>query len=111
MYHTLLVRIINGYSQRGKKIDDLINRGKSPLMRGSMNIVRQRLPLNIIHRYIGRCLIRFTWARYVDFMNLYDVGVMQRSNRLAFFGKSIEKIWIGLEVGVERFYDNIPALL
>ena len=109
MDHPLLMGIVKSEADCCEDVHNVIGGRELPLVRCVTDIVSERRPLDIIHHHIGRGNLRVRGLNELKVVNLHDIGVVQRRNKLPFALETRGEIGIGLKIGVELLYGNVAS--
>src|SRR5437773_251729 len=103
MNHAFLMRIVKGQADGGEDGDNISCLWKLSLMRGITDVFSQRGTFDIVHDHIGCGGVRVWRVHELEVMNLYDIGMAQRRNKLCLTLKTCDGIRIVLQIGIELF--------
>src|SRR5579875_1972673 len=106
MDHALPVCVVNRLANRSEEVDNLRRRWNLPFMGCLMKIVRQRLAFDVLHHHVGQGCVgtafRLLWLHHMEIVDLHDIGMMQRSDKLGFALKARDEIRIIAQVRSEE---------
>src|SRR5579875_2269394 len=115
MDHALPVCVVNRLANRSEEVDNLRRRWNLPFMGCLMKIVRQRLAFDVLHHHVGQGCVgtafRLLWLHHMEIVDLHDIGMMQRSDKLGFALKARDEIRIIAQVRVQQFDGDIALQL
>lgn len=110
MDHAMLVSIVNGKTDRREKLHNLCRRGENPLSGSAMNVVCQCLSFHILHDHIGQGGF-FLGGSDMEVMDLHNVGMVQRGDKLRLALETGDKMGIFLQIGMQQLDRNVALEL
>lgn len=109
MDHAFLMGIVKSEANRCEDIHYVAGGRKLSLARSVTDIISERRSFDIIHHHIGCGDAQVRGMDELKVVNLHDIGVVQRRNKLCFALETRGEIWIGLHIAVELLYSNIAS--
>ncbi len=109
MDHAFLMGIVKSEADCCEDVHNVIGGRELSLVRCVTDILSKRRSFDIIHHHIGCGDVRVRRMDELKVVNLHDIGMVQRRNKLCFALETRSEIWIGLHIGVELLNSDIAS--